>query len=94
MLVALVNTILDVFRCPTAGVFKQSDAANRAIAAQVKPMLGPARNVDQITTLHVNGKDGATIRMNMKNTLTANGESDFILAVRVLLIELDRKSVV
>ena len=43
-------------RCPTRFVFKQPDATDRAILAEVEPMTGTLGYVDQVAATNLNRK--------------------------------------
>ena len=54
-----MHAVFDVMRRPTGRVFEQSNAANRAIIAKIKPVLRPFGDIDQITTLDLDSEDGS-----------------------------------
>jgi hypothetical protein len=83
-----VDRILYVVRRPSAHVLEKSDAANVFVIAQIKPMVHPLGHVDHISTLHSYPENGSTIRVQVKNPLSRNRESHFVLGVDVLFVEL------
>src|SRR5437764_15341374 len=75
---------------PAAGVLKQANAANSFVLTEIKPVLRPARHIDQIARFDLDGEYGAVLRMNVKHAAAADSETDLVLGVRVLLAELGK----
>src|SRR5262245_49769778 len=85
--ILLVHPAFHIVGRPPALILEQPNAANCLVLAQVKPVLRPARHVDQIARLNLNGEHRTILRMNVKHAAAADREPHFVLGVRVLLAE-------
>src|ERR1700733_12990053 len=72
---------------PTRRVLEQANRADRAIVAEIEPMLRATRHVDQIAGFQFDAENRTVVRGNMKYAPALADESPLILAVRMLLAE-------
>ena len=83
-----VDRLFDIVRCPAGGILKESNASYVSVVAKIEPMLHAARNVDHISAFYGYTKDWASFGIQVKDAFSGNGEADFILAMRMLFVEL------
>ena len=83
-----MDPLVDILRGPARDVLKESDATDPTIIAEIEPVLHPTRDIDHVTTFDRNAKDRTVLGMEMKDPLALDGESDFVLRMGVLLVEL------
>ena len=83
-----VDPLVDILGSPTRDILKESDATDPTIVAEIEPVLHSTRHIDHVSTFDRNAKDRTVLGMEMKDPLALDGESDFVLRMGVLLVEL------
>ena len=83
-----VDPLVDILGSPSRDILEESDAADPSIVAEIEPMLHSTRHIDHVATFDRDAKDRAALGMEMKDPFALDGESDLILRMGVLLVEL------
>ena len=83
-----VDPLVDILGSPTRDILKESDATDPTIVAEIEPVLHSTRHIDHVSTFDRNAKDRAVLGMEMKDPFALDGESDLVLRMGVLLVEL------
>lgn len=83
-----VDPLVDILGSPTRDILKESDATDPTIVAEIEPVLHSTRHIDHVSTFDRNTKDRAALGMKMKDPFALDGESDLVLRMGVLLVEL------
>lgn len=83
-----VDPLVDILRSPARDILEESDAANPSIVAEIEPMLHSTRDIDHVSTFNRDAKDRPVLGMEMKDPFALDGESDLVLRMGVLLVEL------
>ena len=83
-----VDPLVDILRSPARDILEEPDAADPAIVAEIEPMLHSTRDIDHVSTFDRDAKDRAVLGMEMKDPFALDSESDLVLRMGVLLVEL------
>jgi len=75
-------------RRPAGHVLEQANRADATIGAEVEPVQGASRHANQIAGFDFNRQHRAGGRVDMKESVTRDDETHFILIVPVFPIEL------
>ena len=73
---------------PPRRILKESDASDASVIAKIEPMLHAARHIDHVASFNGHTEDRAVFRMEVKHAPPLDRESDFVLRMRMLLVEL------
>ncbi len=80
--------MFDIVWSPSGGILKETNASNMSVVAKVEPMLHATRDVDHVSAFDGHTKNRSAFRVQMKDSFARDCESDFVLAVRMLLVKL------
>src|ERR1044072_9374188 len=75
-------------RRPARCILKQANCADASIGAQIEPVQRATWDTNQIAGFDFDTEHGPRFSVNMKKSVTGDGESDFVLVVPVLAIKL------
>src|SRR5204863_4839862 len=84
----LVDAGLRVVRRPSGRILEQADGADAPIAAEVEPVVRTPWHADEIAGFDLDGEDGFTRRVDVKQPAALDDETDLVFVVPVLGVEL------
>ena len=83
-----VDPLVDILGSPSRDILEESNATDPTIVAEIEPVLHSTRDIDHVSTFDRDAKDRAVLGMEMKDPFALDGESDLVLRMGVLLVEL------